>query len=338
MSITARKLPDVYQRDMTDHSANLSFDRPLSRALVHKSAVSEVFLTDVVRRSADRFLVAAQWPRDHVMFRPGARSPLDPLLLVETVRQAGICISHLFYDVPAGHAFVLTELDYDIDGPAALPATGTEPPAAVVEVTCSHEAKRPGRADMAMEAVVSVDDQRSARVGLRWQAVSPERYARLRWRGTQPLDHLPTGFAPGSAEAGSVEAGAPAASISPESVGRPHARDVVLAPQADGDWLLRLDTGHPVIFDHGCDHVPGLALLEAFRQAGLLGSHHVARNPHQASVHYTSFGEPGLPVIISARRPDGAGADADAGEETLELTAVQHGRLLARATLRSGAC
>ncbi|WP_399927309.1 ScbA/BarX family gamma-butyrolactone biosynthesis protein [Streptomyces kanamyceticus] len=333
VSVAVQTLLDVYQRNTINPSGDLSFDRPLPRTLVHKSAVSEVFLTDVAPLGADRFLVAAQWPRDHVMFRPSTRGPLDPLLLVETVRQAGICISHLFYDVPVGHAFVLTELDYALDDPATPPATGTEPPAAVIEVTCGHRVPRPGRADMAMEAVVSVDDVRRARVGLRWRALDPGGYARLRRRGERTPDDRLMDTAPEFAEASG-----PAAPISPETVGRPQPRDVVLAPQANGDWLLKLDTGHPVIFDHSCDHVPGMALLEAFRQAGLIGAHHVTRSAHRASVHFASFGEPGLPVTISSKRPDGAGPLGEVRAQGMEFTAVQQGRLLASATLREGTC
>jgi hypothetical protein len=42
---------------------------------------------------------------------------------------------------------------------------------------------------------------------------------------------------------------------------------VVLGPQvARNEWELRVDTAHPVLFDHPCDHVPGMLLLEALRQ------------------------------------------------------------------------
>ncbi|WP_405881714.1 AfsA-related hotdog domain-containing protein [Streptomyces sp. NBC_00169] len=32
-------------------------------------------------------------------------------------------------------------------------------------------------------------------------------------------------------------------------------------------WQLRTDTRHPVLFDHPVDHIPGMVLLEAARQA-----------------------------------------------------------------------
>ncbi|MFI9205648.1 ScbA/BarX family gamma-butyrolactone biosynthesis protein [Streptomyces sp. NPDC053048] len=312
---------DFRQCDIIDHETGLSFDRPLPRTLVHKSAVSEVFLTDVAQLGSGRFAVAAQWPRDHVMFRPSAPGTLDPLLLVETVRQSAIGVSHLYYDVPANHAFVLTELDFDIDGAATRPA-GDEPPAVFIDLTCTHNSPRPGRLDMTMEAVVSVDHRRRARVGLRWRAVDREQYARMRWRGASPSAAAPL---PPTDAAMVYESEA----ISPETVGRPNARDVVLAPLTDGDWRLRLDPGHPVLFDHSCDHVPGMALLEAFRQAGSITGGHGARMPYGAKVRFTAFGEPDAPVTISAGRPDGG---------IQRVTAVQDGVTLAEATLRSGTC
>ncbi|WP_330235578.1 AfsA-related hotdog domain-containing protein [Streptomyces sp. NBC_00566] len=41
------------------------------------------------------------------------------------------------------------------------------------------------------------------------------------------------------------------------------------APERDGEarWELRVDTGHPVLFDHPVDHVPGMVLIEAGRQS-----------------------------------------------------------------------
>lgn len=37
---------------------------------------------------------------------------------------------------------------------------------------------------------------------------------------------------------------------------------------AGDGWPLRVDRTHPILFDHQLDHVPGMLLLEAARQAG----------------------------------------------------------------------
>ncbi|WP_281275492.1 AfsA-related hotdog domain-containing protein [Saccharothrix australiensis] len=42
----------------------------------------------------------------------------------------------------------------------------------------------------------------------------------------------------------------------------------MLSPVGRSDsWLPRVDRRHPVLFDHPVDHVPGMALQEAGRQA-----------------------------------------------------------------------
>ncbi|MGW1769961.1 AfsA-related hotdog domain-containing protein, partial [Streptomyces sp. NPDC002073] len=60
----------------------------------------------------------------------------------------------------------------------------------------------------------------------------------------------------------------PAPPLSKELCRRDRMQDVVLSPTGEADrWQLRVDTSHPVLFDHPVDHVPGMLLLEAARQA-----------------------------------------------------------------------
>jgi hypothetical protein len=89
-----------------------------------------------------------------------------------------------------------------------------------------------------------------------------------------------------------VPPGVPAA-----DVGRALAADVVLAEPAPGRTdrrRLRVDTAHPVFFDHPLDHVPGMLLLEAARQAALLQTGgERAPNAYDAVFHrYAELDEP----------------------------------------------
>src|SRR5689334_19245938 len=45
------------------------FDQTIPRHLVHRAAVSEVFLTDLRVTDETTFQVGAQWPRDHSFYR-----------------------------------------------------------------------------------------------------------------------------------------------------------------------------------------------------------------------------------------------------------------------------
>ena len=47
---------------------DLHYDRTVDRHKVHRAAVSEVFLTDIRRQSAQHVLVAAQLPSSHSFF------------------------------------------------------------------------------------------------------------------------------------------------------------------------------------------------------------------------------------------------------------------------------
>ncbi|MGO4430955.1 AfsA-related hotdog domain-containing protein, partial [Streptomyces sp. MCAF7] len=66
---------------------------------------------------------------------------------------------------------------------------------------------------------------------------------------------------------------------SPRSVAVSAARDVLVVREAG---ILRLDPAdlrHPFFFDHWSDHVPGLVLLEAARQAAALATEGVHTRP-----------------------------------------------------------
>lgn len=78
----------------------LSWERTVDRALVHRDAIAEVLLTDIVQLDETSFEVAAQWSRSHRVYRPDRDGRHDPMLLLETVRQTGLALSHHGFGVP----------------------------------------------------------------------------------------------------------------------------------------------------------------------------------------------------------------------------------------------
>ncbi len=342
---------------------------------MHKSATAEVLLTDAQHLGGDRYAVAARWHRDRFIEGGGLVDrddlvdsdalavpldgrTLDPVLLAETARQAAIHLSHRFHDIPLGHPFVLGEISVELD--ETLPALTD----AVLETHCRRAAGHPRRACLELDATVRAAGREAARAAgrarVRWEAMEPRRYALLRRRGAT---------ASGPADPGADGAVA----LSPALLGLRQDRDVLLAADAgrSGRWWLRLDPGHPVLFDHPSDHIPGMALVEAFRQAaGLTAVARGAVAPDRVrdvsalTVEFTSFGEPDLPVAITVE-PAGtagaggaaeAGATAEPGRATeprepgkptepgepyggpaaLLLTATQGDRTLAQARIRCG--
>jgi hypothetical protein len=305
----------------------LSYDSCVARTLVHKEAVSEVLLTDAHRIGDNRFTVAAQWPRDHVLFSPGGEGTSDPLLWIETIRQTAIYLSHRFYGVPLGHPFILVSVDFTIDNPLP-PGVGSGPLSITLDATCEEVKREANHLVMAVEASVLVNGRRAGRLGMQWQAVTPRMYALIRNRRT------PT--TPG-ADAPSVHATVP---VPPEAIGRRHDRDVLLsgAIGTDRAWNLRLDTEHPVLFDHGSDHIPGVALIEACRQAAALAL--ASDSPtgpgpcmwvlRSGAFSFESFGDLTLPVVIVAR-PGEVAAD---GTRDIRVAALQGQHALSAAVLR----
>ena len=231
------------------------FEQPVPRRFVHRASVAEVLLTGFAKDSRpDTFLLAAQWPRGHSFYRT-ARGVHDPLLFAETVRQAGLLISHLGYKAPLAHSALMRNLGYDVTA-AGIACAGT-PTNLILTASCTDVRFRK---DVLLGFQITTVLRRGLElepVGIgrgELQCISPAAYRRLR------------------GGAGAVSPSADPAPlpepVSPALVGKDARADVVLSrTDADDTWLLRCDTAHPVLFDHPVDHVPGMALIEAMRQA-----------------------------------------------------------------------
>ncbi|MEU1284402.1 ScbA/BarX family gamma-butyrolactone biosynthesis protein [Kitasatospora sp. NPDC005856] len=271
-------------------------DRTVSRHLVHRASVSEVFLTGWQATGPYDFLLGAQWPRLHGFYRlPGDRYH-DPVLLAETIRQAGLLVGHAGFGVPRGHHFVMEDLSYALDGPG-LPglAVTTGPASLMLTVGCEDVRMRHGGLVSLRVCVDVTRDGRPIGRGTgRLRVVSPASYARLRGpvrRTAPPL--LP----------------APAA---PELVGRAQPADVVLGPTLAPDtWLLRADATHPVLFDHELDHVPGMLVLEAARQAAQRLRHPVPVVPVELVTSFERYIELDRPCFVRAVPEPTAGPAAE---------------------------
>ncbi|MER7181897.1 ScbA/BarX family gamma-butyrolactone biosynthesis protein [Streptomyces hyaluromycini] len=293
---------------VAQNRAGLTFDRTVPRQLVHRASVTEVFLTDGAQVAAGRFLVGAQWPRQHVLYHPDQSGRYDFMLLAETVRQAGIFLIHRFYDVPLGHHFVFRSLELRIDDLDAL-RVGATPLGAVLDVTVTASGDTARRFDARLDVTLEVDGRPCAYASVSVVVVDARGYDIVRHRGR---DLTP---APAARTA--------APSTTPVIAGRQDA-NVLLRTVAGTDsstWLLHVDLQHPGYFEHPSDHVPGMMLLEAFRQAGHLAA---ARDCVLASLEarFRSFGELCRPIVIrSATRPGGP----------LHLIALQGERTLAEA-------
>ncbi|MEU0055323.1 ScbA/BarX family gamma-butyrolactone biosynthesis protein [Streptomyces sp. NPDC006334] len=261
-----------------------SLTATVARQLVHRAAVAETFLTGWRRTGTDRFSVSAQWPRVHPVHVSCDRSAYDPLLVVETVRQSGTLVAHTEYDVPLDHQFVLQEFRIaTVAGKLGVGPLPAEPEVELAFTDVRYRGRHP--AAVRYSARVLRDGEPLATADVAFSSVSAPVYRRLRG-----------GRTPGGVTTVPVPEAVPAA-----GVGRALAADVVLAGAGRRDrWQLRVDTAHPVFFDHPLDHVPGMLLLEAARQAARLrtGAEHP---PVAYRARFHQYAELDEPVWIEAR-------------------------------------
>lgn len=275
------------------------------REYVHRTAISEVFLTNW-RRGDDGWVVSAQWPRAHTFYGP-VHGLHDPVLLIETVRQTGILLSHVVHHVPLDHPIIWQRVSYDL-APRAL-RTAEEPAEVELHVT-DHDMVYRGKrlASARQEFRIVCDGADLASATLVYSCHSPAVYRRLR------------GEYGDVALANSRKLPVPQA-VAPQQVARERDRDVVLSPTDRPDrWQLRVDTSHPVLFDHPVDHTPGMLMIEAARQAAQAATPGFTV-PASIDCSFERYAELDAPSWVQARttgRTD--------GHRQVEVTVEQHSK------------
>lgn len=262
-----------------------SLTTTVPKEFVHRASVSEVMLTDWARIDDEHYTIAAQWPRGHSFFA-NVDGCHDPLIAAETIRQAGILLAHAEFGVPLGHHFLVSDLSVHVQ-PQHI-RVGWTPATLELRVTCS-QIKRRGDALTGFRISVEIhrDGALAATGGGALTTIAPRVYQRL--RGQLPEGGMPQVIGLTAPEA-------------PQVVGRTSPMDVVLSPIGElNRWRLRVDTRHPVLFDHMVDHVPGMVLLEAARQAAAATLGH-ASLPLDISSEFKRYVNLDVPCIIEANR------------------------------------
>ncbi|WP_307125678.1 ScbA/BarX family gamma-butyrolactone biosynthesis protein [Streptomyces sp. B1I3] len=277
--------------------------------LVHRRRTQDVVPTDWTHISGDRFLVRGTWPDNHRFFAP--RNGLyDPLLLVESMRQSTILIGHGAYDVPADHHFLMWGLDFTTDPGHLAVRYGPE---VELEVELSGITRSSGRLSGMHSHVTVRLGRHTAGTGIsRIKVLSAKTYARI--RGDLPV---------------APPAASPAVLAPPPRVGRTRPEDVLLVPTGRaGRWQLRVDTSHPTLYQGPKDHIPGMVLIEAARQAAHAVSGPAAFLPSRGGNAFHRYAEFRSPLWIEAvRQPDG---------HTVHVTGRQDGRAVFTSSVTVG--
>ncbi|MBB5119739.1 hypothetical protein AF335_12420 [Streptomyces eurocidicus] len=314
-----------------------AFERTVPRGMVHRWALSEVFLTDSVAGADARFTAAAQLPLSHGYFRdhPGpGRDFHDALLVLESCRQAVTYAAHAHEDVPLSTTFMVTSWSLDVPDPAAL-ACGERPGELIAEGRVTDRQRRGGRLRRLVFAMdLRLDGKALGHLTMDVSCTPTDQYHAL--RRMQRGSAAPTAF---TLPAG--PAGEPAA---PASVGRLDPGNVVLdAVRGTADGTLEAVLSprtfrNRSMYDHPYDHVPAMVFSEAARQcAALLGSGGGADGGSgpgrvlRLDAEFAKFAELDEPVRLTAAREPAA-----AGPAAYRLTATQREDTVARLTITIG--
>ncbi|MEO3975081.1 ScbA/BarX family gamma-butyrolactone biosynthesis protein [Streptomyces sp. CAU 1734] len=286
---------------------------PLSPRQCHRARAQDAFATGWTALGPNRFLVRAAWPREHPFFTPLGGRVHDPLLIVETMRQSAMAVLHAAFGVPLGHHFLLTGIDYACHPRHLAPGNGPGPGAAdaddadgaEVELVFPELKYRGGHLS---QLLVQWTVRRGGAVAATGTGLcritAPQVYRRLRGPHTAPVSHHPA-----------------APPVRAALAGRTRPADVLLTPAGRaGTWELLADTRHPTLFQRPGDHIPGMLLLEAARQAACAAAGPDPFLPQRGAVSFHRYAEFDTPCVLQA-----AAMPAPGGARVVRVTGHQGG-------------
>ncbi|MFD4790366.1 ScbA/BarX family gamma-butyrolactone biosynthesis protein [Streptomyces sp. NPDC058459] len=280
--------------------------------LVHRPDAADAFPVEWTRLAEHRYRVAVDWPAGHRFFAPLPGGYQDPLLIAETTRQTAMMMAHAEYGVPADHHFVMRDMQYAL----ATADFGLTDASGRIDVVihCAEAEPRSGSlARMRVRLRFERDGRLLATSVGSLRCTSDRAYRRM--RGDRPAavgDPVPL-----------LEA------VPPGRVGRLDPRDVVLAPPERGTgWRLRLDTTHPTLFARANDHVPGMVLLEAARQAAVALAPEGRFLPASMAITFHRYAELTEPCLVRAWSET-----SPEGDVSVHVEGVQGGEAVFTATL-----
>lgn len=185
---------------------------------------------------------------------PGPATQLEggrehPLTLVEAFRQSVIATCHAVYGVPLTSAFAMKTIGIEVFDPETMENSRDQ---GSIYLTLSFTLNY--RDETLASSTVEVSFARGGAVFARGRAslalLPPKVYDRVR-QGAVKREYRSERPRLAAGEVGAVD----------------DASVLLGAARRSDSWPIALDTGHPGYFDHPADHVPGMLVLEAIRQA-----------------------------------------------------------------------
>lgn len=241
-----------FSNDKNSWQPNL--DRVVPKYLVHKSFVSEVFLSDAYKDSDDVFLLSAVFPRTHSYYNDSSQK-IDTSLLLEIFRQCSIYISRTFYSVPLDFKFIFDSAKFKL---LNIHFTHNISQHVIIVVKVVESKRKKEKLNgLILEMGMYHNAQLCAMKTMDISFFQPKLWKKLR-HTAQHTELRKTD----------------AVRISKEMVVKKLDSNVVIS-----DMVYSLDLfcstiipnmEHPAFFDHPLDHIPASLIFEALRQHALL--------------------------------------------------------------------
>jgi len=314
------------QRAVIDTAAPI-VEHDAIRTLAHKRFPENVLLTDIRACSDDHFVCTGRIPADHRFFNDSGRTPHEDILFyTEVGRQASLAVTHAFLNVSLDDVFIFERSQAAITPAIWDPALARSADDVVIEIKVRETVRRKNTVTRVVaEHVMYVGDQHVFQGTGTWTMQSAALFKRLR-RST-------------------VET---ASRVEGPDLLRPYPSNVVIsapAPAQDNTALtasLIVDGAHPYFFDHPCDHVPGMLLLEACAQLslGACAQAGLAPSPRMALMAYdmdfTQVVECNVPTTLSARVSSNQASSSPGMAPAIEIVVSQRGAVAGIARMRIG--
>jgi hypothetical protein len=317
--------------DEFPETLELGYSRTVDRSVVHKSAVSEVFVTDIRPVADYRVSTAVQLPPAHAYYGDHTQSPAvhDALLLLECGRQAAIAGTHTHVGFSHDVMMIVDTFTFRLDDLKAL-VIGPEPGELRIDTRYIGSPGRSGRfrrGRVEQRFVVRGRPVGEHAMNVLFLTKRENDALRKTQRGTPaPLtsDYTDTPVPPGMAE--------------PWRVGRAHPANVVLSDVRAEDGAARAaftpNYRNRSLFDHTYDHLPAMTLVEAARQLATVAmgrpesTYTVAVN-----ARFGRFAELDAPVTASTPLP---GPADETGRVVLPVAFHQSGADIASVEIAMG--
>lgn len=299
--------------DTLTETAPLSFEQTVPRAWVHKRSLDNVLLTEIRAAGDDWFICAGRLTTAHGFFNDAGRTPHNDILFyTELGRQASLAVCHAFLGVGTEDVFIFEGSDATVTDAAWTPAPPSADAAVIVEIRIRELTRRKNN------AVSRVVTEHTMWIG-----------AAQVFHGTGAFTIQPRALFERLRRTAATRPGSDAAAVTCTSGGN----ITISTPREDeatGTFTASLIVNHthPYFFDHPCDHVPGMLLLEGCAQLALTAFAEStgieAAGIAGYEVTFSQFVETALPTTLTAR----------VEAEVVCLVIAQHGTACGTATLR----